>query len=145
MPIFAEMGKRRRKDTDFHRLRMQAGLGDKQKCAELIGVTERTIANYDRQDSPTWAKKILHLYNTRDLAGIAPEWQGFTLSRGKLVNQRLKISLSAESLRHWPAIMEKLQRLEAKEKTPPCPYLKMKAAYKRLSIRLCLWKQRIFR
>lgn len=154
MPDFYTMGKQRRKNTEFHRLRMAAGLGDKTKCAELIGVTERTIANYNRKDSPTWAKRIIQLYNLRDLAGIAPEWQGFTFSRGKLVNAKLKINLAPESLRHWPTIMEKLQRLEAKEQNPPCPYLKLKAAlfrarekltpHKKPSIRFSLWNRTFF-
>jgi hypothetical protein len=45
MPVFCAMGKRRH-ETAFKRMRLAAGLGDKATCAELLGVTVRTVGNF---------------------------------------------------------------------------------------------------
>jgi plasmid maintenance system antidote protein VapI len=72
------------------------------KAAELFGVTERTIRNWDHDGAPTIAMKLVAVYR-RDLSGYHPDWKGFTIGvNGKLYGPN-KVQLSAEHIRHWRA------------------------------------------
>ncbi len=105
-------GKRQAK-SEFWKLRHKAGLGDKEKAAELCGVTVRTIENWDRKGATATATRLLHLWDRKECAGAGPEWAGFMFSRGKLVHARLKLHFTPERLKHWPEAMRQLERAEA--------------------------------
>lgn len=98
--------------TRFKRLRLDAGLADKQKAAKTCGVTERTIENWDRKGAPPMAERLLLLLNRRECAGAGEGWRGWLFSRGALLNSRLKIRLTPERLALWPATCRRLDEAE---------------------------------
>jgi hypothetical protein len=113
--------KRRKKPSEFHALRLKAGLADTAKAAELCGVTARTVQNWDAKGAPETAMRLLQLYDRKDCAGAGPGWSGFLFSRGVLVNTRLKLRFSPERLALWPSTCDKLARLEAAALEPRAP------------------------
>lgn len=124
------------KRSDFYRLRHKIGLGDKRRCAELLGVTARSISNYDHQGGPIWATRLLSLYDHQDLSGIGPDWAGFAFSRGVLIHGRLRLRWTPEGLKHWPDTLNKLSRYEAEESNPRCPYLRLIAWIKERLVKM---------
>lgn len=109
---------RKPKPSPFHRLRVKVGLADKARCAELCGVTERTIENWDKKGAPFIAERLLHLYDKKDCGGVGPSWTGFLFSRGRLVNTRHGLIFDGDRLKLWPSVLRQLERLEAQA---PCP------------------------
>jgi transcriptional regulator with XRE-family HTH domain len=97
--------------SPFYTLRTALGL-KRDDVAELCGVSLRTITNWDRDNAPAMAMTILRL-SSRDLGAFHPDWRGFTIGRnGKLYGPE-RLQLSAEHLRHYPAFLRQLERLEA--------------------------------
>lgn len=102
------------KRSDFWKLRHKVGLGgDAARCAELCGVTPRTIANWDTKGAPPMAMRLLHLYDRADLSGHGPEWAGWRMSRGRLMNSRLKLQFYPQNLRENANVCRQLGQLEA--------------------------------
>jgi transcriptional regulator with XRE-family HTH domain len=106
----------------FYRLRTALGL-KREAVAELCGVSLRTITNWDRDGAPETAMAVLRL-SSRDLGAFHPDWRGFTIGRnGKLYGPD-RLQISAEHLRHYPAFIRQLERLEAeahRQKQPTQP------------------------
>jgi DNA-binding transcriptional regulator YiaG len=93
--------KKNQKKSDFAQFRGKFFLSIP-KAAELFGVTERTVRNWDRDGAPAMAMKLAAVYR-RDLSGYHPDWKGFTIGvNGKLYGPN-KVQLSAEHIRHWRA------------------------------------------
>lgn len=109
--IKSDVRKKSRKPrlSEFQKLRVKLALST-EACAELCGVTVRTIQNWDRKGSPAIAMRFLHLYDRQDLAGHGEDWRGFKFSRGKLVCGRL--SFTPRNLKQVPHYVDVYNRLE---------------------------------
>jgi transcriptional regulator with XRE-family HTH domain len=105
--------------SNFHRLRVALGLS-REDAARLFEVSVRTINNWDRDEAPGMALKILAL-QSRDLGAIHPDWAGFKIgSNGKLYGPG-RLQLSAEHVRRYPLLIRQLEHLEAEQARPPEP------------------------
>lgn len=67
--------------SDFYKLRMEAGFNSWPKLAEFLGVTLRTVQNWERSGVPIMVEKFLRLLGN-DLSFIGPEWKGWTVTEG---------------------------------------------------------------
>jgi DNA-binding transcriptional regulator YiaG len=92
---------KKNKKSEFAKFRSKFFLSIAQ-AAELFGVTERTIRNWDANGAPPIAMKLVAIYQ-RDLSGYHPDWRGFKIGvNGKLYGPN-QVQLSAEHIRHWRA------------------------------------------
>ena len=101
--------KKKPKPSAFQKLRLKVSLSIPD-CAELCGVTVRTVRNWDAEGAPLIAMRFLHLYDRQDLAGHGPGWQGFKFSRGKLVCGRL--SFTPRNLKQIPHYVDVYNRVQ---------------------------------
>lgn len=100
----------KKKGTEFQKLRLRVCL-TVEACAELLGVSVRTVQRWDRQDSPLLPKRFLHMYDRQDLSGHGHDWKGWRFSRGKLVSGRL--SFIPRNLKQVPHYVDVYNRVEA--------------------------------
>ncbi|MDD2760903.1 MAG: hypothetical protein PHH11_11485 [Methylomonas sp.] len=87
--------KRKRQVSDFYKLRSKLGLNLAQ-AAELCGVTERTIKNWDTKGAPVTAMRLLPFWDRYHIPFEG--WEGFCFSRGVLLF-RGRERFTAESLK----------------------------------------------
>lgn len=87
-------------------------------AAHLFDVTEKSIRNWDKRDAPPLAKRIIQLLN-RDLGGLHPDWRGISIRpngkmyfKGLVGGESKQVGLSAEHIRHYPATINELNRIE---------------------------------
>jgi len=59
------MAKRKPKKSDFSKLRIKLGISV-EKTAELCGVTERSVQNWDIKGTPLMATRILCYYDSKN-------------------------------------------------------------------------------
>lgn len=97
------------KRSAFYKLRHQVGL-DRAAAADLCGVTERTISNWDVLGAPIIAMKLLHRYDRQDLSGI-DGWKGWRFSRGALVKGKMRFL--PHTLENLPYVFDVFNRFEA--------------------------------
>lgn len=109
VPVTVTKPKRKPRPSDFQRLRLRVSLSV-EACAELCGVTVRTIQNWDAKGAPLIAMRLLHIYDRQDLGGHGSEWRGWRFSRGKLICGRL--SFHPRNLRQVPHYVDLVGRLE---------------------------------
>jgi DNA-binding transcriptional regulator YiaG len=101
------------KPSSFKKLRLKVGLSVS-ACAELCGVTTRTVTNWDSKGSPLIAMRFLHIYDRDDLSGKGPGWDGWRFSRGKLCKGN-KLAFSSRQLEFFPLYVDLYGRLEGAE------------------------------
>ncbi|WNV04074.1 hypothetical protein RP726_16880 [Candidatus Methylospira mobilis] len=90
------MAKRKRKKSDFYKLRIKLGIS-LEKTAELCGVTERSVQNWDSKGAPLMATRLLWYYDSKKIN--YPEWRGWEFTRdGVLRNKRLKVNITPDWL-----------------------------------------------
>ena len=109
------------KRNKFKRYRHQCGLGDREQCARLLGVSLRTLRRYDNQKAPKWAFLLCGQFDRHELGKLADEWKGWKISRGKLTKG--KTQLRPENVEHWQEWNEKLTKLESNAGKCPHPCL----------------------
>lgn len=93
--------------SPFYFARFQAGFVCPQKAAELLGVTVRTVRNWDRRGSPVPVMRLLQLL-AGDVAGLYPAWRGFQLRPDGLSGPG-KLRIGIEQLREYRRTVELLE------------------------------------
>jgi hypothetical protein len=71
--------------SDFYRLRMEAGFNSWPKLAVFLGVTVRTVQNWERWGAPVAVEKFLRLL-AGDLSFIGREWVGWRITEGAFLD-----------------------------------------------------------
>lgn len=90
---------------------------NKAQAAFYFEVSLRTITNWDNSDAPDWAYRLIQI-TSRDLGGFHPSFRGISVkANGKMyLGARLagggNVGLSAEHLKHYPAVIRRLHELE---------------------------------
>jgi DNA-binding XRE family transcriptional regulator len=87
-------------------------------AAQLFGVTEKTVRNWDKREAPLLALRMVQIFE-RDLGGLHPTFRGISirpdgkLYLGAMIGSRSgNVGLSAEHLRQYPAAINRLHQLE---------------------------------
>jgi transcriptional regulator with XRE-family HTH domain len=98
----------------FQRLRLEAGFNSIPALAAFLGVTKRTIGNWEQSGVPAMAEKLLRLL-ARDLSFLGADWAGWRIVSGQFVEYGgTGYTVSPGEMRaftHMERCME-LQRLE---------------------------------
>lgn len=122
------------KKSAFTTARLEAGLANNKKCAEFLGVTTRTVQNWDKKGAPAMAMRLLSLWNRWDCTAHGPEWAGFRFSRGRLVNAKAGLIFTPERLLIWPSTCKRLAELEReRQNARKCPIMSAWRQLKRLN------------
>lgn len=98
------------KFSPFHRLRLRVCLSV-DACADLCGVSVRSVQRWDIEGAPLIAHRLLEIYDRQDLGGHGPDWRGYRFSRGKLVCGRLQFT--GRNLRQVPHLVDVFNRVES--------------------------------
>lgn len=107
---------RTRAKSKFQSWRYKVGM-NKAQAAFYFEVSLRTITNWDNSDAPDWAYRLIQI-TSRDLGGFHPSFRGISVkANGKMyLGARLagggNVGLSAEHLKHYPAVIRRLHELE---------------------------------
>ncbi len=104
----AGVTKRKPKPSAFKKLRLRVFLSV-EACAELCGVTVRSVHRWDIEGAPLIVHRLLELYDRQDLSGHGPEWRGYRFSRGKLICGRL--SFTPRNLKQVPHYVDVYNRV----------------------------------
>lgn len=94
---------RRRVDkrfSPFYFARFTAGFLRVDRCQELLGVSARTIRNWDQRGAPRHVMTLFALLNG-DLGAIYPEWHGWHLRQDAILGPG-KLRVTLEQLREHP-------------------------------------------
>ena len=94
----------------FKNLRQRVML-TQEACAELCGVTKRTIRNWETHGAPEMALKFLHMYDRQDCSSHGSAWRGFKFSKGKLICG--KLSFTPKNLKTVPYYVDVFNRVQA--------------------------------
>lgn len=107
------MAKRKPKKSDFYKLRNKLGISIEQ-TAELCGVTERSIQNWDSKGAPLMATRLLWYYDSKNIN--YPGWRGWEFTReGVLRNKRLKVSITPDWLSKYELVINRFLDLKAEK------------------------------
>jgi DNA-binding XRE family transcriptional regulator len=127
------------KDWELHELRHRAGYLDKKRLAQLCGVTERTVENWEKVGPPTAVKTLLQVL-AKDLEWMGQEWAGFRLYNGELLGPNGEW-ITPGMIRAFPHMERALElqrlamldehRAQARAQAAPSPLAKVKAWLKR--------------
>lgn len=96
--------------SPFKKLRLRVALSV-EDCADLAGVSVRTVQRWDIQGAPLIAHRLLEIYDRQDLSGHGSAWRGFRFSRGKLVCG--KLSFTPHNLKQVPHYIDLYNRVES--------------------------------
>lgn len=88
-------------------------------AAQLFGVTEKTVRNWDKREAPTLALRMCDIFQ-RDLSGLHSTWRGISIRPdgklyivGAMVGSRSgTVGLTADHIRNYPAAINRLHQLE---------------------------------
>lgn len=90
--------------VDFKLLRWNAGYLDRQECADFLGVTVKSIRNWDRQQkAPLVVVKLLQLY-CGELDALGPAWSGFRIRPGVIESDDGKAFIYPGEIRALPYV-----------------------------------------
>lgn len=106
----AGVTKRKPKPSAFQKLRLRVLLSV-DACADLCGVSVRSVRRWDIEGAPLIVHRLLELYDRQDLSGHGPDWRGYRFSRGKLVCGRLHFT--GRNLKEVPHLVEVFNMLQA--------------------------------
>ena len=88
-------------------------------AAQLFGVTEKTVRNWDKREAPLLALRMVQIFE-RDLSGLHSTWKGISIRPdgklyivGAMVGSRSgTVGLTADHIRNYPAAINRLHQLE---------------------------------
>jgi transcriptional regulator with XRE-family HTH domain len=70
--------------SEFYKLRMEAGFNSWPKLAAFLGVTVRTVQNWEKSGVPPMVEKFLRLL-AQDLSFLGKEWENWRIVAGEFV------------------------------------------------------------
>lgn len=104
--------------TKFQQWRKRYGVSIPD-AAQLFGVTEKTIRNWDKREAPLLALRMVQIFE-RDLSGLHSTWKGISIRPdgklyivGAMVGSRSgTVGLTADHIRNYPAAINRLNQME---------------------------------
>lgn len=89
------------------------------EAAQLFGVTERSVRNWDQREAPPMVMRIVQIFE-RDLSGLHSSFKGISIRPdgklyivGAMVGSRSgTVGLTADHIRNYPAAINRLAQLE---------------------------------
>jgi len=97
--------------NEFYCLRAKTGYQCPKKTAAFLGVSVRTVRNWERSGAPLAVIRLFRLL-ARDLGGIGRDWEGFFITEDRLVGPG-RAYITPGMIRAFPYLESELERRRA--------------------------------
>jgi|GEM_PF-2027241 hypothetical protein len=97
--------------NEFYCLRLKCGYQCPKKTAAFLGVTVRTVKNWERSGAPVAVIKLFRMM-AHDLGWIGRDWEGFTIVEDRIIGPGRAI-ITPGMIREYPYLEGELERRRA--------------------------------
>ncbi|HYE37831.1 hypothetical protein [Methylocaldum sp.] len=97
--------------NEFYCLRAKAGFQCPKKTAAFLGVSVRTVKNWERLGAPVHVVKLFRLL-AQDLGWIGKDWEGFSIVEDRIIGPG-RAFITPGMIRAFPYLESELERRRA--------------------------------
>jgi hypothetical protein len=97
--------------NEFYCLRLKCGYQCPKKTAAFLGVTVRTVKNWERAGAPIAVIKLFRMM-AQDLGWIGQDWEGFSIVEDRIIGPG-RVFVTPGMIRAYPYLESELDRRRA--------------------------------